>query len=122
MEKPKQKKVTSVNPLEGALNYFSSASPAMVIGLVESPGRKDALTDEFEDIIVDTCCPTDTKVWETGIRRMKVEGTFIIVTQYHSKKEAVVEHQKWVEYLKENPTCELKDIDMWNIGLNNALN
>ena len=122
MEKPEQKKVTSVNPVEGVLSFLSDMSAIMASGQSEPPGREDALTDEFDSIKVDTCCTSDTGIWETGIRRADIEGKWIIVSQYDSRDEALSGHEKWVAYMKENPTCELKDVDIWNLGLNNASN
>uniref|UniRef100_A0A6M3KJG0 Uncharacterized protein n=1 Tax=viral metagenome TaxID=1070528 RepID=A0A6M3KJG0_9ZZZZ len=109
----KQRKLTSENPLVGALSFLSSMSEAMTDSY-----RKDAFTDEFEGVVVDTCCPPDTHIWETGILRGNIEGKWVIVGQYESREEAETEHKKWVTYLKENPVCNLKDIDMWNLGLN----
>ena len=67
--------------------------------------REDALRDEFNNIIVDTCKAPDTGYWETGIRR----DTWIIVEQYDSREEAVEGHKKWVKLMKENPDRELED-------------
>lgn len=120
MEKPEQRKVTSVNPIVGVLDFFSDCAKILQTGT--QPSRDDVFTDKFDSIIVDTCCTSDTGVWETGIRRDNIEGEWIIVTQYESREEAEIGHQNWVAYMKENPTCELKDVDMWNLGLNNASN
>lgn len=111
MDKPEQKKVTSVHPVAGALGFFS------VLPQDWEDSRQDVFTDELDGITVDTCCPTDTQVWETGVKRENIEGKWVIVSQHNSREEAEQEHKKWVEYLKENPTCELKDIDNWNLGL-----
>ena len=110
MIQPIAKKVTSVNMLEGALNFFSVIPEAF-----KAETRKDALTDEFDGIAIDTCLCADTKVWETGICREDAnDGNWVIATQYDDKAEAQEGHKQWVKYLKENPTCELTDINMWN--------
>ena len=79
------------------------------------PGRDMALTDELEGISIDTCCAFDTGVWETGILREKVEGKWVIVSQYETKEEAEEGHKGWVELMKTDPACKLVDINMWNL-------
>lgn len=111
MEKPEQKKVTSEHPIVGALSFLSSLPEMMA-----NSHKQDVFTDEFDGVTVDTCCPTDTRVWETGILRENIEGKWVIVSQYNSREEAEQKHKEWVAYLKENPTCGLKDIDCWNLG------
>lgn len=113
IQKPQQKKVTRTNPLSGALNFLR----VLPNTLTDQPQRRNALTDEFAGIIIDTCCASDTNIWETGILREAIEDGWIIVSQYDSEDEAKREHQNWVAYLKENPDCELKDIDLWDLGL-----
>lgn len=113
MDRPIGKKVTSVNPMMGALSFFGTMKD-QALGKDVS-GRATAMTDKIGDITVDTCIPDDTGVWETGIRREAVEGEWIIVSQYESDEEAEEEHKKWVALMKEEPTCELKDLNNWNI-------
>lgn len=116
MEKPKQTKITDVEPLSGAMNFMSAlASSIGKMGKFDNV-RGEALTDRFNSITVDTCCPADTSIWETGVEREKIEGKWIIVSQYHSEEEAKAGHVKWVAFMKENPDCELKDIDQWNLN------
>ena len=116
MERPVGKRVTSVNPLLGALSTFEMMKDS-ALGKDVS-GRATAMRDRMEDILVDTCVPMDTDIWETGIFRWKVEAKWIIVSQYESYEEAVEGHKQWVEYMKEEPTGSLEDIDCWNLGLN----
>jgi len=113
MERPIGKKVTSVNPLIGALSVVDMIKDN-ALGKDVS-GRDKALTDEIGDITIDTCIPSDTGVWETGILRQSVEGKWVIVSQYESSEEAKKGHNQWVNLMKEEPTCELKDIDNWNL-------
>ncbi len=111
----KGERITSVNPLVGALSAFEMMKD-QALGKDVS-GRATSLTDELEGITVDTCCPSDTCVWETGIKREKIEGEWVIVSQYVDKEKATKGHKQWVELMKLTPDCKLKDIDMWNLGL-----
>ena len=113
MSKPTGRKITSVNPLMGALGAFEMTKD-QALGKDVS-GRKTALTDKVGDITIDTCIPSDTGIWETGIKRESVEGAWVIVSQYESDKEAEKGHKQWVKLMKEEPECELKDINMWNL-------
>ena len=113
MEKPIGRKVTSVHPLVGTLSFVSTLKD-QALGKDVS-GRSWAMIDEIGNITIDTCVPSDTGVWETGIRREEVEGKWVIVGQYESDEEAEKGHKDWVTYIKENPTCELEDIDSWNL-------
>lgn len=114
----KGKKVTSVNPLIGALGALEMLKD-QALGKDVS-GRPTAMTDEIGDITVDTCVPSDTGVWETGIKRVSIEGKWIIVSQYETEEEAREGHKGWVELMKKDPVCELKDIDMWNLEENGS--
>uniref|UniRef100_A0A6H1ZRV5 Uncharacterized protein n=1 Tax=viral metagenome TaxID=1070528 RepID=A0A6H1ZRV5_9ZZZZ len=109
----KGKLVKSVNPLIGALGTLEMMKD-QVLGKDVS-GRDEALNDELDGIVVDTCCPSDTGIWETGIRREKLEGIWVIVSQYDSKEEAEKAHKKWVKLMRTDPTCKLQDINMWNL-------
>lgn len=71
--------------------------------------RKNAITDNIGEITVDTSCPSDTGLWETGIRRSKKEN-WIIVEQYENKKTAKIGHLAWVEKIKADKNMELRDI------------
>lgn len=115
MNQPEQIKISEDSPLVGALQFFGGLSDALLHPLSEQTRRSEALTDEFDGITVDTCSTNDTHKWETGIKREQIEGKWIIVSQYHNKEEAEEGHKKWVEYIKENPACELRDIDLWNL-------
>ena len=73
-------------------------------------GRATAKTDEWDGITVDTCIPADTHVWETGVNRTKIEGKWIIVSQYENENEADKGHKSWVALLKKNPKAKITDI------------
>ncbi len=106
----KGKKITSVSPLEGALQFLRAFASEE-----EQDKEHNLFHNEFNNIIVDTCIPTDTDVWETGIQR---RGTlWVIVSQYENREEAEEGHKGWVKLLTKDPEAELKEIDMWNIGL-----
>jgi len=77
--------------------------------------RSDVFRDEFNGIIVDTVCAFDTHVWETAVNR---NGCWFIVAQYKDREEAKREHTEWVKLLLANPCCELRDIDIFDLGLN----
>ena len=115
MERPVGRKITSVNPLEGALSALSFMKD-QALGMDTSGRDRGAMREELDGIVIDTCIPSDTNVWETGINRESVEGKWVIVSQYESDEEAEKGHKQWVELMKEEPGCELKDIDNWNLG------
>lgn len=74
--------------------------------------RDDALNTEIEidntTITIDTCCPTDTKKWETGIKRG--DEDWAIIEDYESKTEAEKGHNKWVKAVRDSPDMILEDI------------
>lgn len=111
MKRPTGKRVTSVNPLMGAVGALEMMKD-QALGKDVS-GRDTAMTDEVGNITIDTCIPSDTGVWEPGIERG--EDAWVIVSQYETDKEAEKGHKQWVELMREKPTCKLKDINMWNL-------
>jgi len=96
-----------VSPMEGAQNYLS----AMANGTFSS---KERFNTEVEcRIVVDTCLPGDTKIWETGIKR---DGEpWIIVEQYPNKNTASKGHNHWVKLMTEEPDYPLQDINIWSL-------
>jgi len=98
-----------VDPITGLLNF----TKALALG---NPYLEKQITTNLKDIVVDTSLPKDTNIWETGIKRLKVEGKWVIVEQYPSEDAAKIGHAKWVELLTENPNTSLKDIDQWSLG------
>lgn len=113
MNKPIGKRVTSVAPLIGALSALEMMKD-QALGKDVS-GRDTAMTDKIGDITIDTCVPSDTGVWETGIKRDSVERKWVIVSQYESDEEAERGHKQWVKLMEEKPKCKLKDVNMWNL-------
>ena len=113
MKQPVGQKVTSTNPLLGVLSTLEMMK-LQALGKDVS-GRSTAMTDEVGNITIDTCVPSDTNVWETGIIRPSVEGAWVIVGQYITDEEAREGHKQWVELMQREPTCQLKDINNWNI-------
>ncbi len=109
------KKITSVDPFTGAIGTLELLRN-QVLGKDVS-NSDTALRNEIGDITVDTCLATDTGLWETGIYRESVEGRWVIVSQYESQEEAEKDHEGWLKLITNNPTCELTDIDMWNLGI-----
>lgn len=107
MNKPEQKTVTSMSPMEGIISTF------LMMADFNRSRRNDVINDKVGDIEVDTCTAPDTDAWETGVK--VGDGEWIIVTQYTNRQEAEAEHKKWVAYMKENPKAELKDINLWGI-------
>lgn len=96
------------DPLTGALNFLGTLASGNV-------GPLEQITTELENITVDTSLPTDTGKWETGIKRLKVEGKWVIVEQYADKEEAGKGHKKWADLMTEYPDYPLKDIDLWSL-------
>lgn len=95
-----------VAPLTGVMNFFASGMQ----------GPHEQITTKVSDtIIVDTSLPSDTNIWETGIKRTEVEGKWVIVEQYPDKKHAEVGHKRWSKQMAEFPDYPLKDIDMWSL-------
>lgn len=71
--------------------------------------REDGFRAELDnDIIVDTCHPTDTNRWETGIKQ---NGEWYVAEDYDSMKEAEEGHKKWVRVMTENPSYDLNTRD-----------
>lgn len=98
-------KPVRVTPMEGFLSFLSS-------GL---RGPTEQITTELQDITVDTSFPSDARIWETGIKRLKQEGKWVIVEQYPDKEAATLGHQKWVKLMKKMPDFPLRDIDFWDL-------
>ena len=61
-------------------------------------GRKDFLRDSVGKMVVDTCVPSDTGLWETGVT--KPDGEWIIVEDYLNAEEAKAGHAAWVQHVK----------------------
>lgn len=97
------------DPITGALNFLSTFASG-------NPYPDEQITNEVsKSITVDTALPKDTMVWETGIKRMEIEGKWVIVEQYPDKESAQIGHKRWVEQMTEYPDYPLKDIDTWNL-------
>jgi len=107
----KKKKLKSIDPIEG-LSVTMEALEKLSLG-EKLPHRRDVFRDEFNNIVVDTCCAPDTGMWETGISKEKGRN-FIIVEQYENREKAKIGHQRWVKKMKKNPDLELKDIRVWD--------
>ena len=70
-----------VSPLEGIFNFLGALASGVT-------GPKEQITERLEDIIVDTSLPSDTYIWETGVKRKNIEGEWVIVEQYPDKNHA----------------------------------
>ena len=96
-----------VDPLTGVLSYLKSLTSG-------NPYPDEQITDNVSDsITVDTSLPKDTMIWETGIKRLNIEGKWVIVEQYEDRGHAEKGHQTWVKLMTKKPDYPLKDIDMW---------
>ena len=95
-----------VEPITGLLQFLSSGMQ----------GPLEHWTEKLPDIVVDTCLPSDTNIWETGIERRKIEGEWVIVEQYPDEEAAKVGHLKWIKTMEEYPDFLLKDIDSWSLN------
>jgi hypothetical protein len=99
-----------VNPPVGIISTFE-AQKDQILG--NDYWRDGKLTDEFDNIVVDTVMTTfDTGMPETGISQDYGEN-WIIVEQYETKEEATIGHASWVKKMKEDPNQKLKDIGLW---------
>lgn len=101
----KGKKISSYEfNLENLLRDLSLAADAYKNNNIERIVYK---SDEF---FIDTCLPTDTGYWETGISSKNFnDGRWIIVDEYESKKKAESGHKKWIEFMTTSPK-KLTDI------------
>jgi len=87
---------------------MKSVNQLVIDGLTQER-REDIFRDELDNgIIVDTCCPTDTARWETGIRQ---NDEWYIAEDYDSRSEAEEGHRKWVEAMLKNPNLDLTALD-----------
>jgi hypothetical protein len=107
----KGKKITQSNPI----GLRSSVIGSLSLGINNQPNRLNITTELPDDITVDTCLASDTGLWETGINRRKIEGFWVIVSQYESTEEAKQGHNAWVKLMTDNPLAELEDINIFNI-------
>ena len=74
--------------------------------------RKDVFRDELPGgCVVDTCVGFDTGIWETGIA--PTGDSYTITEQYPNRDAAKTGHDKWVQSMKDNPTQELTDVNVW---------
>lgn len=95
------------DPISGVLNFLQDLASG-------SAGPSDQITDKLDSgIVVDSCLPSDTHIWETGIERPDIEGKWVIVEQYPDKEHAIAGQAKWVKLMSEYPDFPLKDIDTW---------
>ena len=107
-----------VDPFTGVLQFVSAlAKDAADPQAAFEKNRATATNTELHNgkVEVDTCLPSDTQIYETGVRRTEIEGEWVIVEQYPDAKAAKVGHSKWVNILTEYPDYPLKDIDLWSI-------
>ena len=79
----------------------------------DSGFRSDALTTEVGELMVDTVCPSDSGLWETGIKR----GLWIIVEQYANDAAARVGHAKWVAACEADPLQKFVDVFYADMGI-----
>ena len=107
-----------VDLLTGLFNHLGVIEEASLHPEAEKARRAAALNDELHGglVEVDTVFVNDTGYHETGIRREKVEGKWVIVEQYPDKSAAALGHEKWVKILTEYPDFPLEDIDLWSLN------
>lgn len=80
------------------------------LGSIESkPVGSDEVSDIDVDYIIDTCWLNDINAYETGIKvrfkNGKVILPWVIVEYYLDEEEALLGHNRWVEYIvDESPT------------------
>lgn len=98
-----------VDPFTGLFNFLNALAS-------EKKSTGHITTELYDNTIVDTCLPSDTDIWETGIRRSNIENKWIIADQYENEEKAKEGHKKWVNILSDYPDYPLEDIDLWNLG------
>jgi len=109
---PEGKKIKEINPIEGAMKTLKAIKDTALYGKRE---RGKVFKTKENGWIVDTCIAFDTKTWETGIfPPPKETSKCVIVEQYHNEEEAEKGHERWVNFMRENPHRELKDINVWD--------
>ena len=99
-----------VAPFTGVLNLFSCLAAGHT-----GPLEKITAKLHQDTVVVDTCLPPDTILWETGVYRKSIEGKWVIVENYKDRKCAEAGHRKWVSILTEYPDYPIKDIDQWSL-------
>ncbi len=107
-----------VDPITGFFNFLDTLKECSLDpkGAYEKNRATSTNTKLHNSTItVDTCYTADTKLYETGIRRVDIEGKWVIVEQYPNANEAEKGHAKWVKILTEYPDYPLKDIDQWSL-------
>jgi len=105
------KKLKEIDPWLGAITTLGFLAGMRTDELQDS--RANALTVEENGYCVDTCLAVDTGTWETGIEVK--DNPWVIVEQYHNKKDAEIGHAKWVELMRKDPDMKLEDIDIWGL-------
>lgn len=80
------------------------------LGSIESKSvGRDEVSDIDVDYIIDTCWLNDINAYETGIKvrfkNGKIILPWVIVEYYLNEEEALLGHNRWVEYVAdESPT------------------
>ena len=98
----KKKAIKQITPISTAL-YVSNYQIDQ-----DDSHRKDVFNTKLGNIIIDTVCPNDTYVWETGIDRG--DDNWIIVEQYPDRETASDGHRSWTTKIKIDPKQTLYDI------------
>lgn len=109
-----------VDPITGVVKFLTALAGDMVDPQrAFEENRATATNTRLHDgtVVIDTCLPSDTNLYETAIRRSEIEGKWVIVEQYPDAVTARIGHSKWVNILTEYPDYPLKDIDLWSIKL-----
>ena len=90
------------------MSYNTSLMTAMMNA---GNNRTDALTDEINNKIVDTCYTSDTREWETAI---EYDDKWYVVEHYGDNKIKASEgHRKWVKKCEDTNFIpeEIEDIE-----------
>jgi hypothetical protein len=71
---------------------------------VHDNARKTALNNKVKNGEIDTCLPSDTEKWETGI--CVESDKWFIVEQYENEQDAKSGHARWVKKVRRGVTKE----------------
>lgn len=100
----------SKSDIVDGLSALRSITKAMMNPSLVEAARKNALREEFNGVIVDTCIGFDTGLWETGIQID--DAAWIITQQYPNRDKAIIGHQKHIEMLKKDKKAKLPNLQV----------
>ena len=100
----KGKKITNDDAFSLGLGGLMSGFGGMLYESEKENKVKRPFNTKSKTWTIDTCLPSDTNTWETGIKAKNIDSeNWVIVEQYKSKEEAGKGHNKWIKFMKTKP-------------------